>query len=46
MCGIAGIRSVNERPVAVHELHGMCSAMVHRSRVFSTAIENQAVREG
>src|SRR5213593_4496532 len=30
MCGIAGIMSLNSRPVAVEELRRMCAAMVHR----------------
>jgi asparagine synthase (glutamine-hydrolysing) len=30
MCGIAGILSLNGRPVSFDELHAMCSAMIHR----------------
>src|SRR5216684_92736 len=30
MCGIAGIVSLNQRPVSLEELKSMCAAMVHR----------------
>ena len=30
MCGIAGIASLNGRPVGLDELRWMCAAMVHR----------------
>src|SRR6266513_1717793 len=30
MCGIAGILSLNGRPVLVDEIRSMCDAMVHR----------------
>jgi asparagine synthase (glutamine-hydrolysing) len=30
MCGIAGILSLNGRPVSLDELHAMCEALIHR----------------
>ena len=30
MCGIAGILSLNGRPVEVDEVGAMCDAMIHR----------------
>src|ERR1043166_5881940 len=30
MCGIAGILSLNGRPVLDSEIHSMCAAMIHR----------------